>query len=508
MLINSFVKIKNKNKCFEREASSQGETERGAWQQNNQNNQYSFKKRRSLTMKQVKYVMMLAVVGIVGFVFTGCEKNQELLSVKESNNAVETREELIATGEQLLWEKARFDYNYLEEKERDANQFLSTQRLSLEDLKQLHDIANLIYGEYRTLWVQNLKTRTSGFVDSLVDRDLFASEYARRAIYASINLDYSDGTDALDAPNVRLVVDHIGEVGGYLAIPVRVYRKRSKGGWGYNVFQIKRDSQSKYGWKIYDEQPEVPDFSTGEYATGAWIEWMKTDDKLTTEAWEKTQGVVDDEEWETQYLRTRTRSADYYDQQLLFKSRNSTLRVSSYNRQIAATYAYNHAYNYNSNYFSWKPWGVDCANFASQCLVAGGLPQNNDWKYFYKANDPMSSGTPSWRGARELHDYLLADASRGTVVPITYMINAYNQQPSNAWCVLRWGDLIFINRNASGSKKHAMVIAHSYNDTNSHYNGTPRYTLSAHTTDVRDQDFADLGFDYIRTRAVGVKIEY
>ena len=87
------------------------------------------------------------------------------------------------------------------------------------------------------------------------------------------------------------------------------------------------------------------------------------------------------------------------------------------------------------------------------------------------------------------------------------MIEAYENKPG-AWCALRWGDLVFLNRNKSGSLKHAMIITHSYNDLSSHYTGTPRYTLSAHTNDKRDESLEDIGIKYLLKNGLGVKIEY
>ena len=42
----------------------------------------------------------------------------------------------------------------------------------------------------------------------------------------------------------------------------------------------------------------------------------------------------------------------------------------SYNANAAVNYALNHCRNYNRAYNSYP--GADCANFVSQCLIAGG----------------------------------------------------------------------------------------------------------------------------------------
>lgn len=47
---------------------------------------------------------------------------------------------------------------------------------------------------------------------------------------------------------------------------------------------------------------------------------------------------------------------------------------------------------YNPDYYFWKDANnTDCANFASQCLAAGGLLQDDTWKYFYNEKDSRYS---------------------------------------------------------------------------------------------------------------------
>ena len=51
----------------------------------------------------------------------------------------------------------------------------------------------------------------------------------------------------------------------------------------------------------------------------------------------------------------------------------------TYNRTSAISYADKYCINYNSKYNSYKGRGGDCANFVSQCLYAGGFPQDSEW---------------------------------------------------------------------------------------------------------------------------------
>lgn len=503
MIRTEAVKTKNKNPCLGREVSSLGETEfGGAWQQKS-HQQYSvkiIKKRRSLTMEKTIKMTMLTIVSLMSIAFfSACDKEM-------MNEPLEVQSEITevskGTGELLAWERARTDYSYLEDKVGEANQYLTHNKLSLEDLKQLHEIGNLIFGEYRTTLAKNWGTRTAESIENIMDKELFHSEYARRDFYSTLSLSYLKNKDIENAPNIRILTNHIGERGNYIFITARVYAPIADRDWKYIILQLKRSGQSKYGWLIYYHDMEVPGL-TDRGTSGPWTVEINENDDFSSEAWLNAQEVVNDEEWESRFTREKTPTQS----SINIIPLSSTRRTPKYNRQAAASYAYRHAKNYNSNYFSWKPWGVDCANFASQCLVAGGLPQNEEWKYFYNAKDKMSSGTPAWRGARELYNYLLADAARATKVPIQYLIDTY-QGKAGAWCALRWGDLIFVNRNKSGSKKHAIVISHGYQDTNSHYNGTPKYKISAHTTDWEDEDFEIVDIEYYRKNAVGVKIEY
>lgn len=51
-----------------------------------------------------------------------------------------------------------------------------------------------------------------------------------------------------------------------------------------------------------------------------------------------------------------------------------SLLANGYDYDAAVNYARLYVKNYNPNYPDWTPYGGDCANFASQCLYAGGKP--------------------------------------------------------------------------------------------------------------------------------------
>ena len=93
----------------------------------------------------------------------------------------------------------------------------------------------------------------------------------------------------------------------------------------------------------------------------------------------------------------------------------------SYDPDNAVFYADSHVYSgadmstsgvfesfYNPEYFNFNPYGGDCANYVSQCLYAGGLPQTlgttygQDGWFFMTEND--RSGT--WTSATRLRNWL------------------------------------------------------------------------------------------------------
>ena len=336
---------------------------------------------KKLFAMETKKMILLVVVslGLVTFL-TGCE--QELVDNAPQTDA-KTLIQTEQTGELLPWEKVRYDYSYLENKVGEANQYLTRNKLTLEDLKQLHEIGNLLFGEYRTALARNWETRTPDFMNNLMDDALFDSEYERRAIYSLISLDYDRISEMENAPNVHILTEHIGERGAYIFVTVRVYAPHFYGReWGYTILQLKKTPGSKYGWKIYYNEQEVPGF-TDRGQTGAWTVELNERDDFSDAAWKKQQGVVTDEEWETRFTREREQSFRGIEHTMT-RSRQS----SKYNRQAAASYAYTYALSYNPDYYFWKDANnTDCANFSSQCLTAGGLPQDATWKYFYNKKD-------------------------------------------------------------------------------------------------------------------------
>lgn len=88
-----------------------------------------------------------------------------------------------------------------------------------------------------------------------------------------------------------------------------------------------------------------------------------------------------------------------------------SLLANGYDYDAAVNYARLYVKNYNPNYPDWTPYGGDCANFASQCLYAGGKPMRgtnpNDALSWFSSGTATDTNKVSgaWRGANMFRNY-------------------------------------------------------------------------------------------------------
>ena len=64
----------------------------------------------------------------------------------------------------------------------------------------------------------------------------------------------------------------------------------------------------------------------------------------------------------------------------IFRFAPDNLIAAGYDASAAVSYAHTYWQSYNPNYTDCNPLGGDCANFVSQSLYAGGIPQDGTWK--------------------------------------------------------------------------------------------------------------------------------
>ena len=104
----------------------------------------------------------------------------------------------------------------------------------------------------------------------------------------------------------------------------------------------------------------------------------------------------------------------------------STCSVVSkkYNRSAVKKYISKWALGHNSKYVNCENKGGDCANFVSQCLFAGGLPMNIEWRCIKNKNGGFSF-TKCWVKANNLFGYVMSDLTSQT----WYKITKYSTRP-------------------------------------------------------------------------------
>jgi len=135
------------------------------------------------------------------------------------------------------------------------------------------------------------------------------------------------------------------------------------------------------------------------------------------------------------------------------------MRQIPYDREAAVNYAAQYALSYNPGFGSWAQAGGDCANFVSQCLLAGGLPMKRCGKrqwYFDTPGEKYTAATSSWKGAQSLKLYLKYN-SEPPYLPITFLPSPQElQQGDILWALNHDGT----NGKAGRTAHHVVLVDH------------------------------------------------
>ena len=160
----------------------------------------------------------------------------------------------------------------------------------------------------------------------------------------------------------------------------------------------------------------------------------------------------------------------------------STNYYANYDVKAAIAYSDKYALNYNPSYYNFESLGGDCANFVSQCISAGGMPQVECEQYgtsgwFYKTSSNRSA---TWTGAHQLRNWMAGN--RGVLI----------SNPTNSQ--LFAGSPLFINngahalfcvgRNAEGSAIYSAHTKDAYREKV--YLPNVNYTVQLTPTDDYD----------------------
>ncbi len=118
--------------------------------------------------------------------------------------------------------------------------------------------------------------------------------------------------------------------------------------------------------------------------------------------------------------------------------------VTPVDRQMQYAFAHWDRPTYNlAQYGTFNPVGGDCMNFASQTLVARGIPMTSGW--YYKAGGAHSQ---SWSYVPAFDDYLAAHPALG----FTKLTLAQRDRVSV-------GDIAIFDWNADGGRDHVQIVS-------------------------------------------------
>lgn len=174
-----------------------------------------------------------------------------------------------------------------------------------------------------------------------------------------------------------------------------------------NSYDYNRQCDYKTGVILEKYDTELNGQNSIDYVSLATSMSAEKDDRIA--AMNMIIEIYDDVDNDEQiYLRTYIESYAPYTEEAnlnefcdLLNNQSISL-FAAYNRTNAVNYALTYYQNYNSAYPNMSSLGGDCANFVSQCLLAGGKAMEGDW-YIYRKNNLYNKPTTteqldaSWR---------------------------------------------------------------------------------------------------------------
>ena len=134
-----------------------------------------------------------------------------------------------------------------------------------------------------------------------------------------------------------------------------------------------------------------------------------------------------------------------------------------YNRLAAIRYAHQWSTSRNPRYLDFSNLGGDCTNFISQCLYAGSGVMNYTpvygWYYISASNR-----SPSWTGARFLHNFLLGNKGAG---PYASLVSQEKIVPADIIQLSRSNNpvhhsLFVVEIGAPPTTNNILVATHTY----------------------------------------------
>ena len=153
-----------------------------------------------------------------------------------------------------------------------------------------------------------------------------------------------------------------------------------------------------------------------------------------------------------------------------------------YNRERAYLYAKRWAFARNPLFNDYSPYGGNCTNFASQCLLAGSLIMNYEpvFGWFYRSDSDRAA---AWTGVPFFFRFLTENEGEGP-----FAVEAET---------LEVGDFIQLGRN-EGDYYHTLVVVGQENGT---------YLVAAQSEDAFLRPLSEYSYERARfLHIVGVRV--
>ncbi len=116
-------------------------------------------------------------------------------------------------------------------------------------------------------------------------------------------------------------------------------------------------------------------------------------------------------------------------------------------------------YAYNSEYSNYNPLGGDCANFASQVLLAGGFQKNGTWNY------TGGKGSRAWVNAQALKNFLVYSGRASVLAKGSYKEiyqYAYSLRPGDIVAYVKKGKVTHVSVvTGADTKGYPLVSCHN-----------------------------------------------
>ena len=199
-----------------------------------------------------------------------------------------------------------------------------------------------------------------------------------------------------------------------------------------------------------------------------------TDEGYKISDLEKIQGYYMTFYDETESIEDVSSVYDYYSQQLkgmisynteVLKQRaesdpymSGITYSKSYDRNLAVAYADQYYHTRNKDWYNFSDEGGNCQNYASQCMLAGGMPMDykGEWQWKCYVEDPdyeplineddeQSGRSRSWVHVTSFYDYAKENEGSGLVCDCN--VNIYYAQP---------GDIILVG---NGGLSHTVIVS-------------------------------------------------